>query len=204
MTIAGTNLLMSVRESGDRVAMAVDEGVTIPLRSVRFVQCRVAAEVGEAHISPLDAEDGQQLASVGAIVARGLGRVSCKGGHAVAFAHVANPGRSAVRLEKGWTIAWLEPALSTPILAVLTTIGEKELRPEDTELKPEMMGGLTEDELEDLLRKADGDLSAEEREKFRQFLKEHEGVFKTALAPPGAALTIPHEIDTQGHAPIKR
>jgi hypothetical protein len=130
--------------------------------------------------------------------------VSRKKGQTVAFAHVVNPGRSALRLKAGWTVAWLEPLHHPEIMAILAS-GEEELRQRSTrEVLTTSDGTLSDHEFKALLEKADADLSGDEREKLRQFLREQEGVFKAALAPPGAALAIPHEIDTQGHTPIKR
>lgn len=126
MTIAGEVVLMSVNEAGDWVAMEVNEGVTIPPRSARFMQCVIVVEVGEVVIVLLKEDEGLQLARAGAVVANGLGRMSKKKGQTMAFTHVVNPGQLALRLKVGWTVVWLELQPCPKVMAILA-LGEEEL-----------------------------------------------------------------------------
>jgi hypothetical protein len=101
-------------------------------------------------------------------------------------------------------MAWAEPQPEPLILAVLAS-GEEELaRQKDSTPVPRTGGALTEEELDRLLDLADDNLTPEQKQHLRAFLEKNQDVFQASLAPPGAAFTIPHQIDTQGHAPIKR
>jgi hypothetical protein len=185
--------------------MRIVGAVTVPPRAVLFVPCEVEMAVGDAFITGPSKDEATEALQAGVVVARGLGRVTRVDGRTIAFAHVANPHRKAIQLEAGWQIGWAERNQEPQILAVLGSGEEEYLR--RFKCKPPAAvktGGLTEEELHGLLERSDPELDNDQRRQLAELLRANEDIFKAKLTPPGAALTIPHEIDAQGHAPIKR
>ncbi len=140
------------------------------------------------------------------LIARGLGSIfKDDDGDMVVAVSVANVLRSSTVLKSGTKLAISQTAVEDHITSVVQH-GDAEgvLRYADSMAWEDTKGGLTDDEVEWMLKGADAGLTEEHKAQLERLLCNNGDVFTPpSLKPPGAARHIPHRIDMQGHAPIK-
>jgi hypothetical protein len=188
------------------------EPVTLPPMTVALVECRVDGWKGQTEdrgnvlVSALEAA-GSIAQAPSLMTARGITTAWKVSDGMHVWAHVTNPTGVAVVIGAGTQVGVAEP-LGGPTVLPAFEEGEAGPIPERFEWEPtptasEAPAGITDKELSDLLGRADPDLTEDQRRQLRELLCRNADLFCAKLTP-GQSLALPHEIDTQGHRPIKR
>lgn len=212
-------LSMTRREVDMTFDLVLKEEINLAPRTMNYVACvmrgdRVSELTLGQEIEVEDAQetgehqpgkDGNMKPVNRLLIARGLGSIfKDDDDEMVVAVSVANVLRSGATLQKGTKLATGVTGVEDHITSVVRDDdAEGSLRYADTMSWEDTKGGLTDNEIDRMLKGADAGLTEAHKAQLAMHLRDNSDVFAPSLAPPGAAWHIPHWIDTQGHAPIK-
>jgi hypothetical protein len=125
-------------------------------------------------------------------------------GDMVVAVSVANVLCSRTTITKGTKLVTSTTSVEDHITSMVQEVDtEGTLHYADTMSWEDTKGSLTNNEVEQMLNRADARLTDTHKAQLAALLCNNSNVFTPSLKPPGATHHIPHKINTQGHTPIE-
>jgi hypothetical protein len=189
------------------------KAITLPPMMVALIKCRVGGwqrvetMAGEGVLILAVSPTTLFNATLGLAMAWGLMTAWKAEDGMHVWAHVSNPTKLMASLRLGMQVGVTEPLPEPVVLAVFDTeeVGPvlEQFKWEPTPATSNAHPGINTAETKELVSSTDPNLTPRQKEWLHELLTRNRDLFSVKLTP-GQALTIPHEIDTQGHLPIKR